>query len=236
MAKTKTCAFCGKDVGGIFSDDREYFNVGLSTITCCKACYKKYKDDLNIHKDRFEAKVTNIKKTTKSKLSHEDIAKMFVTYVNEAEEYNKKSQGKDVDMFHGFFCYDSNANHFVCKEFAKGFINSDVDAKSMIKSMESAQNEIYTEFFDKNDITKIEYARTGIGDPLGLFSIAYSYNIRLNDEKVMTFKPCITRAATLGRGFIFGYKRSSEKQLMKIFAEFKRVTGSDLPVVKVRKI
>jgi hypothetical protein len=69
-----------------------------------------------------------------------------------------------------------------------------------------------------------------------LFSIAYSFNIRLNDERVMTYKPCITRAAFIGHGFGFGYYRSAEKKLIAELEALKRIIGSDLPITKVFKM
>ena len=62
------------------------------------------------------------------------------------------------------------------------------------------------------------------------------FAIRLNDETVMTYKPCIARTADSGAGFGFGYQKSAEKKLVYQLEEFKRLIGSDLPIVKINKI
>ncbi len=236
MAKVTNCAFCGKEItAGLFKGDAVLLNVGLQILSCCEECYKKYQPIYEQYKDRFELKLENLKKSSK-KISHTDIAKMFIKYIDEAKQYEENSIEKDVDLFTSFFAYNSNGEqYFSVKEFGKGWLNSDITAKDMVKSINAAQNEANI-FFDKEDITKIEYAKMGIGDPLGLFSVAYTFTIRLNDENVMTYKPCITRAAFIGHGFGFGYRRSAEKKLIKVLNEFKRIVGSDLPIVKVRKI
>ena len=94
-------------------------------------------------------------------------------------------------------------------------------------------NEGYLGLFDKS---KIEYAKNHIGSFDGLFHKIYSFAIRLNDESVMTYKPCVTRTSAPGTGFGFGYQKSAEKKLIKQLEEFKQAIGSDLPIVKVKKI
>lgn len=238
MAKIKNCAFCGKEIkSGIFSGENFVLNIGgFNVLNCCEKCYNHYSKLYKAHEKRFDLKLGNVKKSRKSKLSGEEIAKMLETYISEADKYIENSKDKYVDSFNRFYCYNSNGEkYFSTKEFGKGFVNSDVSAKDMVKSMEAVALDSDI-FFDKDDITKIEYAKVGIGDPLSLFSVAHTFNIRLNDESVMTYKPCITRAALLGRGFGFGYRRSAEKKLIKLLNEFKETIGSDLPIVKVKKI
>jgi hypothetical protein len=124
---------------------------------------------------------------------------------------------------------------FAVRETRTGFVNSDVSAKDMIKSLEAA-GDVDSYLVSRNDIDRIEYRQVGIGEPLGLFNIAYSFEIRLNDEKVITYKPCITRTALLGKGFCGIYNKiSARKQMEKLLKEFKEHIGSDLPIVRVRK-
>ncbi len=237
MAKIKNCAICDKEMAaGLFSGENEYIDVGCATLDCCEDCKNKYKLLAKKHKKRFEAKFINYKKTLKRKTTKQEIGKMFIAYCNEAKEYEDKTRDVELTMFSNFYCYNPNGNgYFSVKEFSNDFAHSDITAKNMVKSMEKSLNDdLY--IFDKNDITKIEYAKAGIGDPLGFFSMAFSYSIRLNDEKVLTYKPCITRTALLGNGFIFGYRRSAEKKLLAKLNEFKKTIGSDLPIVKVNKI
>lgn len=237
MAKVTNCGFCGKEItSGFFKGDAAYLDVGLHTLSCCEECYKKYETIYEQHKERFEVKLENLKKSKNGKISSTDLAKMLVQYIDEAKQYEESSREKSVDLFTTFFGHNSNGEqHFSVKEFRKGWLSSDITAKDMAKSISASCDESYV-FFDKNDITKIEYAKIGIGDPLGLFTVAYSFTIRLNNESIMTYRPCITRAASLGHGFLFGYRRSAEKKLIKVLNEFKKTIGSDLPIVKVRKI
>lgn len=240
MAKVTNCAFCGKEVtSGLFKGDAEYLNVGLRILNCCEECHKKYEAEFEQYKERFEVKLENLQKSKKGKISSPDLAKMFVQYIDEAKQYEESSREKSVDLFTAFYGHNSNGEqHFSVKEFGKGLSSSDVTPKDMVKSISASCDEAEESatFFDKNDITKIEYAKTGVGYQLGLFTAAYSFAIRLNDESVMTYKPCITRAAFIGHGFGFGYRRSAEKKLIKVLNEFKKTIGSDLPIVKVRKI
>ena len=132
-----------------------------------------------------------------------------------------------------FYLLDDDGN-FSVREYGKGNENLDITAEDMVKSHLKVETDCH--FFDKNDITKIEYAKNKMGSFDGLFHKIYSFAIRLNDETVMTYKPCVTRTATAGAGFAFGYQKSAEKKLIKELEEFKQAIGSDLPIVKVNKI
>jgi hypothetical protein len=177
-----------------------------------------------------------LKKATKRKPTEKEITEMFLQYLEEEKKYSGKTAQIEPDMFKSFYVYDSLApTYFSTREFGKGFLKSDVAAERMVKSLEKAENTQCC-CFDKDDITKIEYAQIGSGNNLGLFKQAYSYAIRLNDESIMTYKPCVTRTAVLGSGFLFGYKKSAEKKVIEMLNEFKKQIGSDLPIVKVKKI
>jgi hypothetical protein len=231
MAKTTNCVFCGKELTkGLFNGNVERLEIGKTFgLTCCADCLAKYKEIAEGQGERFNIKLENYKRSTGKKLSEQEIANLFVDYV---QEYNNHSSGelKLLGDFSHFFHYNQNGE-FSVHEFGLGFFKSDVSAKDMVKSKAMAALPDFNAF-TKDDITKIEYAKVGIGDPLGLFTIAYSFNIRLNDEYTLTYKPGITRAAFIGHGFGFGYYRSAEKKLLRELENFKRIIGSDLPIVK----
>ena len=237
MAKKANCAFCGKELTkGIFKGEDMVLDCGGGTyLTCCEECYAKYEGLEKVRKNRFGIKLNNLKNAKKiKKLAESDIAKMYLTYID--EEHKQAHKCCDEIPYEGVGIFTLSQNGcFSVREFATGFANSDIGAKQMIKSLDKSQNTDCM-FFDKNDITRIEYAKVGMADPLGLFAQAYSFAIRLNDETVITYKPCITRTAMLGRGFIFGYQRSAEAKLKDQLEYFKKKIGSDLPVVKVKKI
>lgn len=236
MAKIVNCSFCGEEVTkGFFSgDDCSLFVGTVKTITCCPKCYKKYKNKVNDNKDRFLIKLENMKKAKKSKLTEKDIAQAFATYIEEKEKQYSKISNAAMEHLDAFFIYDDKGR-FSVREYGKGLGNLDITAKDMVKSFtEAAETDCH--FFDKNDITKIEYAKNNAGSFDGLFHKVYSFAIRLNDESVMTYKPCVTRTASVGAGFMFGYQKSAEKKLLEQLELFKEVIGSDLPIVKVKKI
>lgn len=234
MAKSTNCAFCGKEITkGFLKGDAEYLSFNLEIgVTCCPDCEKMYgKESVSGH-ERFGAKIYNYKKARKIKLSEKEIAHMFLQYLRD-EEAQKAKYGNEIpDGHYSFFSYNPNGC-FCVREFQSGFVNSDVSAKDMIKSMEKSYN--YDSYmFDKNDITKIQYRRKSMGDPLGLFSVAYSYDIILNDEKEFSYKPCLTRTAMIGRGLPFMKGWSADKKIKKELELFKSLINSDLPIKKAR--
>ena len=237
MAKTTTCCFCGKEVTkGFFKGTAENLNVGeFISLTCCDECYAKYKvrmfESAGKH---FETKVNNIKKTTKRKLSEKEIADMMLVYLQEEKAQQAKAAGQEATFIKGWYVYNEDG-YFAVNEYEKGFLQSDISAKQMVKSLSSTELLVFNTMFTKEDITKIEFCCSGIGDPLGVFTVAYSFNIRLNDESVMTYKPCVTRCAVLGTAFPGFWKRSAVKKMYKELENFKKMIGSDLPVVKVKK-
>ncbi|MBR2715125.1 MAG: hypothetical protein IKB73_02830 [Ruminococcus sp.] len=221
---------------GLFKGEDMLIDCGGGTLlTCCKDCYAEYGELQDVRKDRFGTKLINMKRAKRiKKLSEAEIAKMYTNYIDEERKQTQKCLEAFVSETVGIFTLTQNGL-FSVREFATDFLNSDIGAKDMIKSLDKAQ---YTAclYFDKNDITKIEYAKVGMSSPLGLFAQAYSFAIRLNDEAVITYKPCITRIAMVGRGFIFGYQRNAEAKLVDQLNYIKKKIGSDLPIVKVKKI
>lgn len=232
MAKTKPCAFCGTEVKmGLLSEDWVDFD---GIIPCCKECREKYKDSLEYHQDRFKAKLINYKRATKTKPSNHDLANMFLSYLEEEKIYAQKSKNIKLNRTDGCFCYSKNGA-FAVREYAQGWLNSDITSGDMLKTL--LQSEEWNSYpFTKDDITKIEFARVGSGSSTGSFKTVYSYEIRLNDQSVITYKPCITRTASLGTG-IFGFlrKKSADRDTEQLLLNFRQFIGSDLPVVKVKK-
>ncbi len=238
MAKTTTCKFCNKELTkGFFNGNANSLEVApLVYVTCCDECEKELRDVAKQESERFGVKLANLKRATKSKPTQEEIGKMYLKYLDEKDVHLSKPFVALPIEFEGFCCIGAGGS-FCVKEFEQGFINSDASAKLMVKSKEKAAEEgtLLSRYFTKEDITRIEYRRVGIGDPLGLCNIAYSYEIRLNDEKDVTYKPCITRAAVLGKGFLgFFCKKSAKRQIQAMLERFKEHIGSDLPIREVK--
>lgn len=109
----------------------------------------------------------------------------------------------------------------------------------MVKNIDKSQDQESC-CFDKNDITRIEYKRDNlIGLKVSSWDFTheyYTYTVRFNSESTLTYKPCITRTAVLGRGFlVFGFKKAAEQELIKQLMTLRNAIGSDLPIVKVKK-
>ena len=236
MAKTTTCAICGKEITkGLLKGEDRVLTIGDKFLTCCEDCYQKYEDDAKLDGKRFSTKVDNIAKTTKTKFNKNQIGEMLVKYFEEAAVYEQNS--KNVNFEHTLNSFWlSNDGHFSVREYGKGFMNTDITAREMLKSIKKAQRDTECFAFTKDDITKIEYAKMGSGDFNGLFQKVYSFAIRLNDEKLITYKPCVTRMVSYGGGFGFGYQKNAEKRLLRILDDFQKAIGSNFEVVKVKKI
>lgn len=232
MSKDTNCSFCNKEISkGLFSGESKIMMFGAApSLVCCKECFDKYERS----GVRFGTKFETVKRHSKKKYTNKEEAEMYLSYLEEEKIQLEKCGGETTEMFFGFFAYNQNG-FFSVREYGQGFLNQDVTPKAMIKSMKKAKKDTECCCFDKNDITKIEYYQDGASQPLSMTKYAFSYAIRLNDETIMTYKPCITRTAVLGRGFFLGYKKSSERALLKELNEFKRIIGTDLPIVKVKK-
>lgn len=234
MAKMVKCSFCGKEVvKGIIRGESAYLVFGTKSVTCCDECFNKYESDVKLHRNRFTLKLENAIKANKAKYTETDIAKHFIKYCEEYNEQYKKTGKKMPSLGNRFYVYNENGC-FSVREASQVFGDHDISAKDMVKTVKKG---IDTEciLFDKSDITRIEYAKTSSAQ-VGVLNQAVAFAIRFNDEKIITYKPCVTKTAYLGLGFIFGYEKSAEKQLLADLNELKKVIGSDLPIVKVKKI
>ncbi|MBR6676566.1 MAG: hypothetical protein IKL24_04460 [Clostridia bacterium] len=239
MAKTTNCCFCKKELTkGFFNGNADTLEVApLVDLTCCADCANELKKAAKAEKDRFGIKLANYKRATNSKPAKEEIAEMFLKYLDEMECNEGNLEYLMPLGFDRFYWMGANGT-FMAKEYQQGFINSDASAKYMVKTLQTSMKAVTKEvrYFNKNHVTKLEFRRVGIGDPLSLTSIAYSYEIRLNDEKCMTYKPCITRTAVIGKGFLgFFCAKSASRQMQAILERFRDHIGSDLPVVEVKK-
>ena len=219
-------------------NEHQWISIGPKSegFDLCKECYDKY--ELNeIDEERLEVKVGNYHKIHKTKLTAKQSADIFLSYVNERDRYNELIKYPLPEFFIGPFACNRNG-YFYVKEYPKNnFETKDIGHKEMLKSAIQSQNEASCCCFTKDDVTKIEFAKSSfMGSPAGLFKIYYSYNIRLNDESEVTYKPCITKITVWGYGFGLGHRTSAEKSLVKQLTEFKDAIGLDVPIVKVKKI
>lgn len=234
MAKTTTCAFCGKELTtGFFKGDDFDLYVGYDRATCCESCHEQYQGEAKRVEKRLKIKLDNYKAATKTKkLSGEQLAQMLKTYLAEEAEQIARCGKIDTYTDLGYFVIDEQRKYFAIREFELG---SDITAGQMVKSLKKAE-ETGDVWFSKDDITRMEYRTTFVGESLGLFATAYSFEIRLNDEKVITYKPCITRAAFVGKGlFPHNQKKKAKQQCEGMLVLLKETIGADIPVKEVKK-
>lgn len=236
MAKMVRCSLCGKEIKkAFFGGEDELLDVGDTMLTCCKECYDKYAKDQKLHAKRFGAKLRSYKlKNKKKKLTDNEIANMYAAYRQEGLQYEANEPSEDRMMIIGGSIKMTADGMFSAMEFSNDFLHSDVNIKEILKSAKKATKEQEI-WFTKDDITKIEYVSTGMGEFNGLFQKVYSYTIRFNDESQITYRPGITRVGVIGKGFAFGYRKRAEKKLLEDLALFKMTIGSDLPIVRGTK-
>lgn len=236
MAKMKNCALCGAEVkSGLFSGDAELLDVGDNLITLCPHCYAKYKKDEKLHAKRFGAKLRTYLRANKlKKLDQQEIMRLYAAYRQEGASCgNNISLCDKYTIFGGGIKY-TNDGLFSAMEFSNDFLHTDISATDMIRSARKATNDREI-WFTKDDITRIELVPNRMGTFCNLFTKAYSYTIRFNDQHQLHYRPCITRVAALGHGFAIGYRKSAEKKLMKQLEQFRQAIGTELPVVICKK-
>ena len=180
---------------------------------------------------RIKNKLENMKRSAKIKLTGEEIAKLVEQYLAEEAQQAEKVGSQKADHFTAFFGHD-DAGHFCVREFQLSGLLADDEGNSL-----EGQQFIDGVLFDKDDITRIEYRKaTKMGRSTSLFTEVHAFELRLNDEKVFTYKPCITKVAVGGKGLLpFMAAKNAEKRFLAKLEQFKQTIGSQLPIVKVKK-
>ena len=233
MAKQTHCAFCGKELTtGFFSGDATSILIGTHTVICCEHCLEQYSQKIQTHKNRLKIKLNNYQRATKTrKLDSDFIGTAIMRYLAEEEEQiarcGKISQYTDL----GYFAVEESKGFFAVREFELGGETTG----EMIRNMKKAED-VGDVWFSKDDITCMEYATTTFGHSLSLFSSAFTFEIRLNNEKDITYKPCITRATFKGTGlFPHNHRKDAQRQCAAMLILLKDAIGADVPVVSVKR-
>ena len=234
MAKTTTCAFCGKEVTtGFLKGDAMILSVGFHEVICCPHCYNQYMMKVDRIKKRLSVKLNNYAAATKTrKLESRFVANAIMLYLQEEAEQAARCGLIEnyTDMI--YYAVDSQRGYFAIREFEMG---RDISTSQTVRNIKKAED-VGNVWFSKNDITRIEYATTFVGDVLDLFSTAYTFEIRLNDEKQITYKPCIARATFVGKGlFPHNQKKNAKKKCEEMLLMLKEAIGADVPVVYVKR-
>ena len=233
MAKTINCAFCGKEIKkGMFTGDAAELKIADDvTLDCCEECRAERKKMAKLLAPRFTVKLANYKWENRAKPDKEAIAQMYNEYVEDVSAHLLKTADCEPTDKGPFFVYDREG-HFGWFERRVGFMGSDATTSDKLATVKVVGSDLFG--FTKDDISCIEY-RLCNGQFLGIFKQAFSVEIRLNHETPLTFKPCYGKSVAIGGGLLFGYKGHARKKALKMLYSFKKVIGSELPIVEVKK-
>ena len=231
MAKMTHCEFCGKELKkGLFTGQDYPLDLGLDFITCCKECYDRYEKAAARNRERFSVKMRNYRAATKKKVEPEMVKQMFLDYLAQERALMHRQKHAERVINFGFFAADDEGL-FAVRE---ADLDADFNAKQMTKTLKNA-NKVGETQFNKDDITRIEYRTTMFGESTGLFSTAYPFVIRFNDEKEFTYKPCVTKMVFVGKGlWPHTQKKKAKEACESALQLFKEVIGSDLPIREVK--
>ena len=234
MAKMVQCCFCGKEIRkSFFKSEVNFLGQQDTLMRCCKDCHEKYLPYEDANKERFLTKIMNYTYSTKEKLNENDIAKKYVDYLNEQEHHKQKLPDIRKEGHTDLFCFSADG-YFCVREATMDVTSGDTDMNEMQLILDNTHSaNIHGLWFDKNDITKIEFCKYS-STPNTIASDIYTYFIRLNDETTITNKPCIIRIPILGKS-LFDSKKASDTVFLEELKFFKDKIGSDLPVIKMSK-
>ncbi len=233
MAKTLTCALCGKEITKkLFGGNAKALDIAEEiTLPCCEECYEQQKVSAALHYLRFSTKLANYKWVNRTRPSAEQILAMYRQYIAEYEAHKAKSTGA-ASTYRGWFFESDDEGHFGISEQKLGFMASNITRDDKIAAF---QSNIITDFgFTRDDISCIEYRLTD-GSFNGLFHQIYSLEICLNKDKDITYRPAYVITAVESRFALLGFRRSARKRALEYLEDFKARIGSDLPIKEVRR-
>ena len=229
MAKRKICPICGKEYtdsffgkseGGTLSIEGGLMEAPSHYISCCAECAARYKMDTLVHGPRFCQKVANLKKARRCRIDDRMLIRLFDAYVAEAKAH-PIYDGPEPDGC-GSFCFITPDGRFSLCETLKGA--TELTDQQLVQNVSITSRFSHVECFTKDDVTKLEYRKV-TSRLLTPFAAVVTYDIRLNDEREMTFRPCIVRVYIHSYGLFAGVacKRKMRRQ-MEVFRERTGIT------------
>lgn len=235
MAKIRHCVFCGKEIttGFFRGTANDLYLSEYQSVRCCDDCYEKYASKVEKIKDRFGVKVENYNISSKKDIDEITLAGAFIRYLaEEKDQYERCGEIEDY-VFLGPFAYNKENGYFYIREFKQG------DSFSVQKKINNLTESMITGdvWFSKDDISRIEFRITDtFGESAGAFSTIYEFDVRFNDEKNITYKPCITKMYFEGKGFLpSAHKKEAKLECIRQLELFKSIIGSNLPIIEVKK-
>lgn len=233
MAKTVTCEFCGKELKtGFFSGDAYAISVGdLGSLNCCEHCLDTYQLSDKRERKRLEVKAANYKKTNRiRRISQQELLQLYLSYWNQRNEYQTRQNSLEPVEDCGYF--HAGDGSFFVEEFALGSVST---TREMIRSIDKLGNTPVCSFSGQ-DITRLEYRLTSrLGTSTGFFKSAYIFEIRLNDPRELTYRPCISYFVSDGCALLpFRCRQKAEKKLVETLQILKGLSGTQAQITKVR--
>ena len=237
MAKRKICPICGKEYtdsffgkseGDTLSFESNYTDALKRYIPCCAECAARYKMETLVHGPRFCQKVTNLKKARRGRMDDRTLIRLFDAYLAEAKAH-PVYDGPEPEGS-GTFCFITPDGRFCLSETVKGA--TELTDKRLVRAVAMTSNFYPTECFTRDDVTKLEYKRVEC-QILTLFAAVAAYDIRLNDEREMTYRPCIVRVYIHSYGIFAGL--ACDRKMRRQMKLFREQTGITLPARKVNR-
>ena len=234
MAKTKVCPFCGKELSGkLFATDSLDLELGKTFsserdhIVCCEECHSKYEASAKSEGERFAVKMANIQKSTHKKLGNDQKAKLFLKYLEEKDQRTPYTGEPGLPIS---FCSITPDGHFSVMEF--NIDERDFSTRDYQKTLDRIYKYDNKHVFSAGDVSMLQY-RVSNRFISTVFTSFYTYDIRLNDEKAITYKPCIARFIVKGTGLFPTH--SANKKMLAFLKVFQEKVGVNIPITKVKK-
>lgn len=233
MAKIKTCVFCNKQMeGGFFTNDAQSLTLGNVEVTCCPDCHQRYHKDAKNARKRMSVKMENYRKSTRQKPDEQMAADFFLAYVRQEQERLERFGPVGKYETAGYFAYEPIQKLFAVHEFPLGGESTLSQTKKDFKKLD----DVGKVWYSKEDVTKLEFRKAFGSNHTGFFSTACAFEVRFNDEKVLSEKPCIARMPFVGAGlFPHTQKKKAKLQCIAMLKILREAIGSDLEVREVKK-
>lgn len=196
------CPFCGKELtaGTLgFGKNSRKLTLGLLDLVCCSECAKKYQQFVDKDRSRFYQKLRNMIYTDdldyeiSDYFTQEKVAELFKQYYEESKKYLLSQEycgfftgtGGQLELVQGFLMTEEAS--LVGAWAPEGLV---LRASDMIKKENWQQVRRPAWPFMPQDISRFEYALDRF--PYDFEEqFALSFTIKLNNPRVMTYKPCL---------------------------------------------
>ncbi len=241
MGKKIICPFCKKELKkGLFSNEIDFIELydECHIIECCSQCAIDYAEMVRNYVDdqyfRFQTKYEN----GWLDFETDDNYQLLCKYIYEYKLYKEKRSSQISEKKKDFYHYNSDG-YFWVEETEKSADPTLYDNYSNFNAaLHYDENVCFA--FNKSDISRIEFTV----DPIVTGAIyeagtdIFRFLIRFNDEKVMTYKPCLVEAAIRVPHAVFARNKSKKaaiEEMHRKLVEFKHNIGSDLPINYLEK-